>query len=158
MALRGRQASMRERAEPHGTGFGLRLPAAAVALAAAIGCAPPPPNPTATVSEVHVSIATNPETGNPMGRSITGSLQIEEPGTPAASDPHPRIEALIWRGESRSRRTCEHTFPDGIAAGEAYEFEIICSAPGDDLSFVVRSGGERDRTYPCDGCERRPML
>ena len=110
------------------------------------------------MSDVQLSIATNPETGTPMGRSITGSVQLADPGTPAESDPYPRIEALIWRGESRSRRTCEHTFPDGLVAGEVYEFEIICSAPGNDMSFIVRSGGERDRTYPCDGCERRPLL
>ena len=147
---------MRERAEPDGAVIGLRLLVAAVATM--VGCSPPPPNPTATVSEVQTEIAMNPETGNPMGRRITGSLQLADPGTPAASDPYPRIEALIWRGETASRRTCEHTFPDGIATGETYEFEIICSAPGNDLSFVVRSGGERDRTYPCDGCERRPIL
>jgi len=148
---------MRERAEPYGAAIGLRLLAVA-AVALVVGCSPPPPNPTATVSDVQVEIAMNPETGNPMGRRITGSLQLADPGTPAASDPYPRIEALIWRGETASRRTCEHTFPDGIGTGESYEFEIICSAPGNDLSFVVRSGGERDRTYPCDGCEGRPIL
>jgi len=148
---------MQERAVPHGAETGLRLLAVA-AVATMVGCSPPPPNPTASVSEVQVEIATNPETGNPMGRRITGSLQLADPGTPAASDPFPRIQALVWRGETASRRTCEHTFPDGIATGETYEFEIICSAPGNDLSFVVRSGGDRDRTYPCDGCERRPIL
>lgn len=148
---------MQERAEPDGAGTGLRLLAVA-AVATLVGCSPPPPNPTASVSDVQVEIATNPETGNPMGRRITGSLQLADPGTPAASDPFPRIQALVWRGETASRRTCEHTFPDGIATGETYEFEIICSAPGNDLSFVVRSGGDRDRTYPCDGCERRPIL
>jgi hypothetical protein len=148
---------MQERAAPHGAGTGLRLLAVA-AVATMVGCSPPPPNPTASVSDVQVEIATNPETGNPMGRRITGSLQLADPGTPAASDPFPRIQALVWRGETASRRTCEHTFPDGIATGETYEFEIICSAPGNDLSFVVRSGGDRDRTYPCDGCERRPIL
>lgn len=148
---------MREQAEPSRSGLGLRLIAAAAAALAA-GCAPPPPNPTATVSDVQVEIAMNPETGNPMGRRITGSLQLADPGTPAAADPHPRVSALIWRGETASRRTCEHEFPEGIMPGETYDFEIICSAPGNDLSFVVRSGGERDRTYPCDGCERRPIL
>lgn len=148
---------MQERAVPHGAETGLRLLAVA-AVATMVGCSPPPPNPTASVSDVQVEIATNPETGNPMGRRITGSLQLADPGTPAATDPFPRIQALVWRGETASRRTCEHTFPDGIATGETYEFEIICSAPGNDLSFVVRSGGERDRTYPCDGCERRPIL
>lgn len=148
---------MQERAVPHGAETGLRLLAVA-AVATMVGCSPPPPNPTASVSDVQVEIATNPETGNPMGRRITGSLQLADPGTPAASDPFPRIQALVWRGETASRRTCEHTFPDGIATGETYEFEIICSAPGNDLSFVVRSGGDRDRTYPCDGCERRPIL
>ena len=93
-----------------------------------------------------------------MGRSITGSVQLAEPGTPGGSEPYPRIEALVWRGESLSRRTCEDVFPDGLAAGEAYEFEILCNARGNDLSFIVRSGGERDRTFPCDGCERRPLL
>ena len=87
-----------------------------------------PPTPTVTVSDVQVEIATNPETGNPMGRRITGLLQLADPGTPAA-DPSPRIAALIWRGETASRRTCEHEFPDGITPGESYEFEIICSAP-----------------------------
>lgn len=148
---------MREQAEPSRSGLSLRL-AAAAAAALAAGCAPPPPNPTATVSDVQVEIAMNPETGNPMGRRITGSLQLADPGTPAAADPHPRVSALIWRGETASRRTCEHEFPEGIMPGETYDFEIICSAPGNDLSFVVRSGGERDRTYPCDGCERRPIL
>ncbi|MYD86123.1 MAG: hypothetical protein F4018_13365 [Acidobacteria bacterium] len=148
---------MQERAVPHGAETGLRLLAVA-AVATMVGCSPPPPNPTASVSDVQVEIATNPETGNPMGRRITGSLQLADPGTPAASDPFPRIQALVWRGETASRRTCEHTFPDGIATGETHEFEIICSAPGNDLSFVVRSGGDRDRTYPCDGCERRPIL
>jgi hypothetical protein len=148
---------MRDRAESYGAGLGLHLLAVA-SVAMVVGCSSPPPNPTATVGDIHVEIATNPETGNPMGRRITGSVQLAEPGTPAVSDPYPRIEALIWRGETASRRTCEHTFPDGIAGGEAYEFEIICSAPGNDLSFIVRSGGERDRTYPCDGCERRPLL
>ena len=148
---------MQERAVPHGAETGLRLLAVA-AVATMVGCSPPPPNPTASVSDVQVEIATNPETGNPMGRRITGSRQLADPGTPAASDPFPRIQALVWRGETASRRTCEHTFPDGIATGETYEFEIICSAPGNDLSFVVRSGGDRDRTYPCDGCERRPIL
>lgn len=147
---------MREQAEPSRSGPGLRLLAAAAALAA--GCSPPPPNPTATVGDVHVEIAMNPETGNPMGRRITGTLSLADPGTPAASDPHPRVAVLIWRGETASRRTCEHEFPDGIMPGETHDFEIICSAPGNDLSFVVRSGGERDRTYPCDGCERRPIL
>ena len=148
---------MRERAVPYGAGLGLRLLAAAT-VAAVAGCSPPLPTPTATVSDVQVEIATNPETGNPMGRRITGSLRLADPGTPAASDPYPRIAALIWRGETASRRTCEHTFPEGIEAGEVYEFEIICSAPGNDMSFVFRSGGDRDRTYPCDGCERRPLL
>ena len=46
----------------------------------------------------------------------------------------------FWRGETASRRTCEHEFPDGITPGESYEFEIICSAPGNDLSFVFRAG------------------
>lgn len=147
---------MRQRAESYGAGLGLRLLAVA-ALATVVGCSPPPPTPTVTVSDVQVEIATNPETGNPMGRRITGSLQLADPGTPAA-DPSPRIAALVWRGETASRRTCEHEFPDGITPGESYEFEIICSAPGNDLSFVFRAGGERDRTYPCDGCERRPIL
>lgn len=149
---------MRVPAEPQAARWGLGLLAAAAAGVIVAGCSPPPPNPTATVSDVDTGIATNPETGNPMGRRITGSLQLAEPGTPATDEPHPRIQALIWRGETASRRTCEHTFPDGIASGETHEFEIICSAPGNDLSFVVRSGGERDRTYPCDGCERRPLL
>ena len=148
---------MRKRARPCRTGSGLCMLAVA-AVTAGVGCSPPLPNPVATVTDVSVEIAMNPETGNPMGRRITGSLQLADPGTPATSDPYPRIEVLVWRGETASRRTCEHTFPDGIATGETYEFEIICSAPGNDLSFVVRSGGERDRTYPCDGCERRPLL
>ncbi len=148
---------MRQRAEPYGAGLGLRLLAVA-AMVTVVGCSAPPPNPTATVSDVQVEIAINEETGNPMGRRITGSVQLADPGTPAASDPYPRVAVLIWRGETASRRTCEHNFPDGITSGEAHEFEIICSAPGNDLSFVVRSGGERDRTYPCDGCERRPIL
>ena len=148
---------MRDREEQPDPGLGLRLLAVAV-VTLSVACSPPPPNPTATVSDVQVEIAMNPETGNPMGRRITGSLQLADPGTPATDEPYPRIEVLIWRGETASRRTCEHTFPDGIMTGESYEFEIICSAPGNDLSFVVRSGGERDRTYPCDGCERRPIL
>ena len=149
---------MRERAEPSGPGFvGLRLFAVA-AVAIVVGCSPPPPTPTATVSDVLVEIARNPETDIPMGRRITGTVQLADPGTPAASDPYPRVEALIWQGESTSRGACEHPFPDGIEAGEVYEFEIICRGRGSDLSFVFLSGGERDRTYPCDGCERRPIL
>ena len=70
---------MRERAEPYGAGFGLRLLAAA-AVTGLVGCSQPPPNPTATVSDIQVEIATNPETGNPMGRRITGSVQLADPG------------------------------------------------------------------------------